>query len=85
MRYISCANTRISPACAGIAAERHKPPIAISGGFFAFAGLRDTYTGLVPLGAAPAPYHAPFIAEAVSERRGKAALYLPRIHQTRYQ
>ena len=26
-------------------------------GLFAFAGLRTTYTGLVPLGAAPAPHH----------------------------
>lgn len=26
-------------------------------GFLLFAGLRTTYTGLVPLGAAPAPQH----------------------------
>ena len=26
-------------------------------GFLLFAGLRTTYTGLVPLGAAPAPHH----------------------------
>ena len=34
-----------------------KPCSSNATGLFAFAGLRTTYTGLVPLGAAPAPHH----------------------------
>ena len=33
-----------------------KPCSSNAPGLFSFAGLRTTYTGLVPLGAAPAPF-----------------------------
>lgn len=38
-----------------LALNFQSPQVTLAG-FFAFAGLRTTYTGLVPLGAAPATY-----------------------------